>query len=115
MKTHRTAIKATLAGLLLATACSVSLARAGVPDAECVAGCRQMRHAGMLQCAADNDCGTQFKLARSYCVALTAPGPERRACYEVIRAQRTECRTDAKACKQDCGGEYDGCRSACSD
>jgi hypothetical protein len=114
MKTNRSAIEATLAALILATACSVASSWASVPDHECVSTCRQMQHAGKLECVSEHNCGMEAKMARAYCVALTVAGPERRACLTEVKQRRGECRAEVKACKTECNVEFHSCRSDCA-
>ncbi len=113
MNIHHRAIKATLAGLLLATTFGASSALANVRNRGCVSACRQMRHACVLECTAEANCGMHYKLFRAQCVADTLPGDDRQVCFHDAGSDRFGCQTNVKSCKAECVQEFDSCRDTC--
>jgi hypothetical protein len=115
MKNHHTAIRAALAGLLLATTFAATNAGAKVPVGACVQSCHQSRQACALECVAESECGLTYRAAHSGCVASTLPRtPERHNCFQQCDQQRTTCRADLKACKTGCGTDFQTCKDDCS-
>lgn len=113
MTSHQTAIRAAFAGLLLATTLAGASAHAKVPDPECVKSCHQVRRACVLECAADNMCGMEYRVGRAECVVDTLPGAARQDCFQGCSAHRTACRANIVSCKTTCGQDFISCRNDC--